>query len=178
MAKQNFKLDKFIERVLIENIGKVVDDNNHYLSFALVAQGIELLGTIIEDDPNHDFEANGRSRTRFKLGLSLLGNPEYVTYCSDTKRDATEFDLYKHLRCGFAHQLRPTGKLGLTHDEEMARELTEHLKVNADGQLVLNVDTLYRDFKAASEKVIKKIADNELTHEKAYRNFIAIDREE
>src|SRR4051812_43564014 len=111
MGQQTFKLDNFIEKVLVGNIGKVVDDNNHYLSFALVGQGIELLGTIIEDDPNYDFEADNRSRARFKLGLSLLGNPDYVTHCADTKRDATEFDLYKHLRCGFAHQLRPTGKL-------------------------------------------------------------------
>lgn len=163
---------------MIKNIGKIVDDDNHYLSFALVAQGIELLGTIIEDDPAHDFEAESKSRARFKLGLILLGNHDYVSFCADTKRNATEFDLYKHLRCGFAHQLKPTGKLGLTYDEEMDREGTEHLKPNADGLLVLNIDTLYKDFKGACENVVRKIQTNELVHEKAYRNFLAIDTEE
>lgn len=178
MKKRYFKPDKFIKTIFVKQIGKIVESNYHYLSFALISQGIELLGTIIEDDLKNDFDTKGISRKRFRLGLELMGNPEYLRHCAEKNADATEFDLYKHLRCGFAHQLRPTGKIGLTHDEEMMIEKTKHLRTNKEGMLVLNIDTLYKDFNQACKKVIEKIQNNELVHDKAYRIFLSVDSKE
>ena len=175
MAKRKLKINDFIEQILIQAIGAVVEDDHHYLAFALISHGIELLGAIVEEDHALDYDSQGTSRTRFKNGLQLMNDPRYDHYCPDSKKREDKYDLYTHLRCGFAHQLRPTGYISLTHAEESIREKTTHLELKEDERLVLDVDKLYVDFKEACEKVISKINNKEISHDKAYQNFLSID---
>ena len=83
----------------------MIDDRHlHYLSFGVVAVGIEFLGAC--QDPN-DFSKPGLSSRRFERGITDFMqqvDARYVAYNQKT----SPFNLYKHLRCGMA-QLCPTG---------------------------------------------------------------------
>lgn len=46
--------EEFIDTVLVRDIGKVIDAGCAYLSFGLIAQGIETLGGLLDEKEIHD----------------------------------------------------------------------------------------------------------------------------
>lgn len=162
---------EFIRAVLINDIGRMVNDCKlYYLSFGVMAQGIEFLGACLDELP---FDKKGQSEKRFNkaIGDEDLFPKAYAQYNSP---DA-EFYLYKDLRCGLVHSVKPQNKVVLTHKEESLREGTAHLAMYR-GKLVLVAEDLYDDFKQACESVISRIQEGEIACQKVREAYITVTR--
>lgn len=187
ISKENKSVKDFIQIVLINNIGSLVGTGNHYLGFGPQTQAIELIGAIIEDEaverlqtpnPDSEFGAQGKSRRRFHNALKLFSNPKYLQFCPEFKGGtdySADYDLYMNLRCGYAHQMRPIGKISVTTEPESFVDGTTHLEINPlSGRLIIVSEILYRDLKEVCEKVISMIGSGQINHTKAYGDFLGI----
>lgn len=155
------KVKEFIEQVLIDDIGKMQGAGLHYLSFSIIASGIEFLGACLDDK---DFNKSGLSEIRFKKGIDELFDQKY-------KKEANE--LYKDLRCGFAHIVGPQGNISLTENKHIGKSTHKNLDRIKSGNLILIAEDFYRDFKNACDKVIEKIEKHEL-NSKVYKDFLIV----
>lgn len=132
----------FIEKVLIEEIGEVVS-RHHYLSFALIAIGLEFLGKcMLTEYATWDI----KPKKAYDKGVSLLES-------IDSRYSSV--DLRKELRNGFAHTLVP--KSGIILGQKKDSE--EHLSV-FQGKTVLIVEDFYADFVEASHLVLDTTFSN------------------
>jgi hypothetical protein len=158
----------FVRTVLIANIGRMVHDCRlYYLSFGVIAQGIEFLGACLDEEP---FDAKRMSRKRFNAAIESLFPETYGEYIAAN----SEFCLYEELRCSLVHSVRPGRKASLTHREEARREGTEHLGV-FDGKLVVVVEDLYDDLRLACEEVIRRAKIGQLPYNKGELIYIEVD---
>lgn len=151
---------EFINQVFLNEYQKLLDAGFHYISFALIALGIEFLGACLD---SYDFAKKGRSRARFMLAMQLFPK-KYHQY---------SHALYEELRSGFAHQFRPGLKFGLTHRKESEREHTHHLG-RFGNWTVLVAEKFYADFEGACCKVIEMLDKGRLTHPKFSKQFLKI----
>jgi hypothetical protein len=187
ISKENKSVKDFIQTVLIKNIGSLVGTGNHYLGFGPQTQAIELLGAIIEDEAierlqpnnrNSEFDTQRKSRRRFHNALKLFSNPKYIQFCPELKTDTAyqaDYDLYGNLRCGYAHQMRPIGKISVTTEPESITDGTTHLEIDPlSVRLIVVSEILYRDLKEACEKVITMIDNGQINHTKPYGVFLGI----
>ena len=160
------KVKGFIETVFLGEYREIVYKHRfHYISFSLIALGIEFLGACIDE---HHFGKTRQSGPRFRRAIQELFPPEYQRFIN-----RGDYDLYKNLRNGFAHQFRPGSTVGLTHRAESARYGTEHLQIY-NGQLILISEDLYEDFETACKKVIRKIDNRSITHPKVDSSFLSL----
>lgn len=182
---EKISVKAFIQEVLINNIENLVNTGNHYLGFGTLTQAIELLGAIIEDkevessqNSASEFHTRNKSRKRFCKSLSLFSDPRYIHYCPECKNDTTfksNYDLYDNLRCGFAHQMKPTGNIALTTLIESYTDGTAHLEIDPkSGNLIIVSEILYRDLKETCEKIIEMIDNGQINHTKPYGDFISV----
>lgn len=187
ISKENKSVKDFIQTVLINNIGSLVGTGNHYLGFGPQTQAIELLGAIIEDKaverlqpkhPESEFNTQKKSRRRFHNALKLFSNPKYLEFCPELRKDIAyqaDYDLYSNLRCGYAHQMRPIGKISVTTEPESIIDGTTHLEIEPiSGRLIIVSEILYRDLKEVCEKVIAMIDKGQINHTKPYGDFLGI----
>jgi hypothetical protein len=139
-------LEWFINAVLIDNMGRMArTEGLQYLSFGAVAVGIELLGACEDED---DFTMEQRSKARFRVGINRYMNQIDARYGLHNS-ESSQFHLYKFLRCGMAHILRPHGIM-FTTENEATNDRTAHLEVNAEtGCLVLVAENFHYDFARA-----------------------------
>lgn len=101
-----------------------------------------------------------------------------MQFCPEFKTDASyhaDYDLYINLRCGYAHQMRPNGKIAVTTESESIRDGTTHLDIEPlSGNLIIISEVLYRDLKEVCEKVITMIDNGKINHTKPYGDFHGI----
>jgi hypothetical protein len=140
--------EQFIQTVLISNVNDLIEKGFDYLAFVIIGQGIETLGSFFDNKPFDHYEA-GLPKERFLAGLSLM-DPRYQVI--------GEF-LWKNLRCGLAHQLKPKKEISLTSYKSGATDLQNLYKGDKTGITYLVVDTLFKDFKTACNNVIEKLND-------------------
>ena len=153
----NYQYPKeFIRSTLIEEIGEITK-TNAYLSFVLIAIGIEFLGRCI-DDSAKNWNKRKVSEKAFDSAIKKL-MPKYRPY-----------RLYPLLRCGLAHYLAPQKGLVLSE----LKHGTVNLSVASDGTLTLNIEDFYNDFKCACEKVIYGIDHKLYKDPKMYRRFLVV----
>lgn len=173
----NYNVKDFIQNILINNIQRMIDSKCIYLSFGPITQGIEFLGAVLEGKSEEDARGNGseflterKSRYRFTKGLEYLdevaGVDKYSRYMT---RDS--YNLYQHLRCGYAHLLCPTGNIFVSTDAECVEDKNVHMEKNTKGQLIVSCESFFADFKVACESVIEKINKGEIAHTKPYADF-------
>lgn len=146
-------LKVFIEKVLIKEIKTIQQNYGHYyLSFGLIAQGIELLGACLD---NKEFHKKGESSVRFRDAVKELFPLKYQAY-NDRLSD---YDLYVNLRCGLLHVVIPQNSIELIQELEMPI-FGQHLEIkNIRGRdrLILVAQDLFDDFEKACKEVIKRI---------------------
>ena len=148
MRTKIYNLECFINTVLLGNIKDMICTNSqHYLGFGVVACGIEFLGACMDSLP---FDAQNISRQRFEAAIKTLFDSKYHPYADK----GAEYDLYKHLRCGMAHIIRPQGKVAFTTHNESITDNTHHLCVEKNTQkLILVSEAFYSDFAEACKKM-------------------------
>ncbi len=133
---------QFIQHVLINEIGDIVTTHT-YLSFSLIAIGIEFLGKCLLTD-NKDWHTNKtESDKAFQKGLNLIVEEDYRY---------KNLNLKDQLRNGFAHSMAPKTKIMLSE----VKHGTPHLHQLPDGRTILVAEIFYRDFVRACHKVLNR----------------------
>jgi hypothetical protein len=129
---------EFMRQVFITELEKLSNEN-HYISFAIMATGIEFLGKCLDNSASH-WNVSRRSEQNFKLAIENLKSLEKYKPYKEV--------LYTDLRCGFAHSFVPKRNLTLSSKKEMPHMETSH------GRLNLKCEDFYNDFKNACLEVI------------------------
>ena len=125
----------FIEHTLIGEYGDIVNEGKHdYLSFLLIACGIEFLGRCMESEGT-DWQDPYKSRYYFGRRMSLF-KQDY-----DNLADT----LYKELRCGFCHSLLPEEKIIVSSKKPQDLNCIP---------ICLNLHTFFNDFKDACNALL------------------------
>jgi hypothetical protein len=145
-------LAEFIQTVLLNDLRRMVYDANlHYLAFGTIAVGIEFLGACKDSEP---FNEEGLSKGRFGLGIQRLAKIDrrYTQF----NQNRSPYCLYKLLRCGTAHVMRPAGPILFTQRLHCAGQPEKHLDV-VDGKLLLVCEDFYDHFAQGCESLIKEL---------------------
>lgn len=126
---------QFIQKVFIEEL-YVLHKSNPYISFTLIAIGIEFLGkclNIKEQDWN-----KGGSKENFERAIKYLNSfKEYREYLS-------KYKLWDSLRNGFAHSFVPKKTIVLSSKENPIA----HFAISPNKEVInLRCENLYQDFK-------------------------------
>ena len=167
----------FLDTVIVRDIQQVIDAGSGYLAFALVAQAIEMLGALLDEKEIHD-HGGGLPEKRFAKAMDDLFAPINKDYGRYNKGDS-DYYLYKYLRCGMAHVLRPQTRIVFTGrtdaDKLKLKHLTEvTLEGYAEPQLLLVIENFHDDLKEAvrrAEVILKKT-----NHPKLRHGYITISR--
>ena len=134
---------QFIKKVLIDEIGEI-HKKYSYLSFAVMAIGIEFLGKSL--NKYEDWNKTGKSEIDFKFAINNLNSFQNYRRLLDEP-----FKLYDSLRNGFAHSFVPKKGLSLSSGNLE----TKHFVIKNNGtQINLRCEDFYNDFKGACEEVI------------------------
>ena len=164
----------FLDHVVVNDIKKTIDAGAGYLAFGLIAQAIEVLGALLDEQEIH-VNKPGVPETRFGLAIDLVFEPINKDYARHNKTTSPYY-LYEHLRCGMAHVLVPKAPLIFTgrHDALVMgfRHLQEFNPGTADAQLLLVIEDFHDDLAAAcarAKKLIKK-----KTHPKLKQGYITV----
>lgn len=130
---------QFINQVFISEL-ETLSIKNHYISFAIIAIGIEFLGKCLDKDAK-DWNIPNRARKNFSHAIDSLVAFEKYRSIKDV--------LYEDLRCGFAHSFVPGSRLTLSSKNE-----TENL-IKTDERINIRCEDFYQDFKKACQEVIE-----------------------
>lgn len=171
------KVKEFINNVMINEIKTIQQiEGHHYISFGLIAQGIEFLGACLDNNP---FNTNQRvSAERFNNCIKTLFPPKYHPF---VKQKSTEqFDLYGNLRCGILHIFIPGPDLEVIQESEIT-DYGEHLdikNIRSRDRLILVSKNLMADFETACREVIRRIDTNEIGEAKVYGEILSTSPED
>jgi len=149
---KEISVKKFIKDILINQIGKLIDQGFHYFAFILICQGIEYLGNFYD---TLDFDNHNMCENRFKIALSKLFKKDFY------KHNLTW--LYKNLRCNIVHQIRPSGDILLTSNSPNGCLLSKHLRLE-NGKRIFVIEVFYNDFCKACYKLLKKFETKKYIH--------------
>jgi hypothetical protein len=134
------KPKEFIDTVLINEVG-AIHLQYPYISFAVMAIGIEFLGKCLNKYEN--WSESGHSKEDFELAINSLNS-------FDKYRPLlTSHGLWTSLRNGFLHSFVPKNTLTLSSKDE-----TAHLVPVTPTKINLRCENLYEDFKEACLEVI------------------------
>jgi len=134
---------EFIQDVLIDEIGQI-HRQHPYISFSLMAIGIEFLGKCLNKYGVWDKQIKGKELPDFNRAIiELKSFYPYKKYLHSHK-------LRDSLRNGFLHSFVPKDKISLSSKDEMS-----HLVVH-NGVLNLKCEDFYNHFRLACEEVIRK----------------------
>ena len=130
---------EFINQVFVFEL-EVLSTQNHYISFAIIAIGVEFLGKCLDYEAK-DWNIPNRARKNFYYAIDSLSAFEKY-------RSIREI-LYEDLRCGFAHSFVPGSRLTLSSKNEKENLVKTGEITN------LRCEDFYQDFKIACQEVIE-----------------------
>jgi hypothetical protein len=132
---------EFIQNVLINEIGEI-HLNHPYISFAIMAIGIEFLGKCLNESAS--WNESYRSKPDFELAINTLNS--FAKY----RPLLTSHNLWDSLRNGFLHSFVPKNTISLS-----SKDQASHLQLISPKQINLKCEDFYIDFKGACEEVLK-----------------------
>jgi len=129
----------FIQDVLIDQIEEI-HKNHAYISFSLMAIGIEFLGKCLSSE--EDWNKQGQSKTDFEYAVNNLDS------LKDYRPFLSSHFLWTSLRNGFLHSFVPKNTITLSSGDEMPHLEEHNNKVN------LKCENFYSDFKNACNEIL------------------------
>jgi hypothetical protein len=154
------KVLDFIQKVLIDEFKEIQQEEiNPYISFNLICQGIEFLGSCLDSEP---FSAKGLSAPRFRRAIYDLFPELYHQF---NQGSGKPFDLYENLRCGLWHVILADSRLELIQRSDKAKSNANHLEImeiREIDRLVLVLEDLFDDYEKACKEIIARISDGRL----------------
>jgi hypothetical protein len=151
----SFDIHHFLEHIVEGEIPKMAMQNA-YLGAGIIAGGIEFLGACLD---SHPIAKENESAARFCMAVNQLFPAAYHQFSRKapyTKAQKPAHDLYKSLRCGMAHVLRPQGVFVTGSIKEAAKDGNTHLQIltrsGNSGPLIV-VEQFVADFVGAAEQL-------------------------
>jgi hypothetical protein len=145
-------LAEFIRAVFLHDMRRMIYDANlHYLGFGVIASGIEFVGACFDEYPFHQ---ERKSRPRFAQGMQWLSriDPRYQQY----NQPSSPYFLYKFLRCGMAHVMRPHGRVLFSSRVHWPESPNAHLS-EVNNSLLLICEDFYDHFARGCEELIAEL---------------------
>ncbi|MGN6494322.1 MAG: hypothetical protein ACTHLE_20185 [Agriterribacter sp.] len=133
---------EFIKTLFIKDLSDVVA-SKPYISFMVMAVGIEFLGKCVNQNTKH-WNVKNNSTADFERAIKSI--PSLQKY----GRFLRKYRLYTTFRCGLLHSAAPHFSITLSSKNE-----APHLQEKS-GKLNLKAEDFYDDFRAACEYVIEK----------------------
>jgi hypothetical protein len=140
----------FIGDLVIPDLQKMVDQQLHYYAFAVICQGIEIMGAAFD---SHALEDNGLSELRFKNGLKNFFGDHY-------RQNQSKF--FSVLRGPLIHQLRPGEGFLLASIKKDGVRADAHLTQQGDGVTLLLIEVFLEHFVRAFTAFRNRMAKNTL----------------
>ena len=154
---------EFIQKVFIEETGKLVTHGFYHFAFVIMAQGLETLGSFLDSKP---LKARDQSKLRFSHAINRLMPKEYAPLNNNHR-------LYDQLRASLAHTFTVSRHTYLTSKSD--KDYGERHLSEIDGKLILVVENFYADFKKAClrlfEGMDKGIVNNKKINADFYYTF-------
>ncbi len=142
-AENNISAKEFIQKVFIDETGRLVDSGFHHFAFIIMAQGLETLGSFLDSKP---LKAREQSKLRFSHAVNRLMPVKYGKLNNN-------HILYDQLRASLAHTFTSSRQIYLAarEDDEYGNK---HLQV-VNEKLVLVAEDFYIDFKKACKRLFE-----------------------
>lgn len=151
--ENNLSAKEFIQKVFIDETGRLVDAGFYHFAFVIIAQGLEVLGGFLDTKP---LKAREQSKLRFSHAINRLMPKEYSKFNNNHR-------LYDQLRASLAHTFTASRSLLLTSNND-AKFGKKHLQ-ETDKKVILVVENFYVDFKKACLRLIDGM-DKGIIHDK------------
>jgi hypothetical protein len=151
--KNNLSAKEFIQKVFIDETGRLIDAGFYHFAFVVMAQGLEVLGSFLDTKP---LKAREQSKLRFSQAINRLMPKEYYQLNSNHK-------LYDQLRASLAHTFTVSRSL-LLFSKDNKEYGKKHLQ-EIDKKLILVVEDFYLDFVKACLRLIDGM-DKGIIHDK------------
>lgn len=145
------ELKYFLDKLLIQDVRKLIDSEQEYVALIIMSQSIETLGAFLDAKP---FRAKAQSKKRFNLALKKLFPYKY-------RKANDKFFLYDKLRNHIAHILIPSARVKMIKPETEAK----HMDVTG-GTLFISIEDFYADVKSATTQLISMIDKGELKYKR------------
>jgi hypothetical protein len=159
-----FNQIEFIEKLLLPDLEKMVKEQLHYYAFAIICQGIEVMGASADQ---YGLGDRGMSEARFRNGIS--------TYFKDIRYRNNQTKLYEFLRGPLVHQLRPGETFWLACAAKDGIDPGRHLDVHATGATILIIEPFLTDFRGAFATFKKSVEANKVAAPERFTNpFITV----
>lgn len=141
---------EFIETVFVQQLDDVTT-KYPYMSFAIIATGIEFLGKCLDKNASH-WNVQRRSKKNFEAAINQLNALEPY------RKFLTSHQLWDSLRNGFSHSFVPKHPVTLTSGDQGG-----HLMLHSnDRRINLRCEDFYSDFQSACREVLNmEFPDNE-----------------
>lgn len=135
-----------------------------YFNFGLICLGFEFLGKCLSEDFS---SKKGDGGDFFKKAINILPNHKY-------KPVIDKYKIYKSMRNGLLHSLKPTGTVWLRTNSTLESG-NFHLsvrKIKNEFRVVLVFEDFLKDFNTACSLVIKMIDNDTIKNKSIHKEFI------
>ncbi|MHB1024059.1 MAG: hypothetical protein ACYC0Z_16845 [Acidobacteriaceae bacterium] len=155
-------IEDFIKTVILSDVDTMVKTKGlQYLSFGVMASMIEFLGACLD---KKDFFDRGLSGKRFSRAIyELEAFKKYRIYTSDRRSKKiknVKCDLYRNLRNGMVHIVKPGKEVAFTERKD-PDDGNKHLMVcnfnDGTERLVIVCEDFYSDISEAANELLKKM---------------------
>lgn len=165
ISVEKHDLKSFIEKFVIPDMRRMIEHELHYYAFAVICQGIEVLGSVYDQKDLSDYSL---SESRFDNALTKLFR--------DKRYREKQKLFYSVLRGPLIHQLRPGKGLFISSAKKDKIDPKNHLEKHAEsGNVILVIEQFLADFVDAVEKFKKELgARADLDHTKVDQPFIYV----
>ncbi|HAF30161.1 MAG TPA: hypothetical protein DCG75_14060 [Bacteroidales bacterium] len=142
-TENNIAAKEFIQKVFIDEIGRLVEAGFYHFAFVIMAQGLETLGSFLDSKP---LKAREQSKLRFSHAINRLMPKQYAGLNNNHR-------LYDQLRASLAHTFTVSLQIYLTSKSDPVLG-KNHLQ-EIDSKLILVAEDFYEDFKKACERLME-----------------------
>lgn len=154
----------FIADLLIPDLKKMVENQLHYYAFAIICQGVEVMGASLDNEP---LGTDGLSKTRFGNGLTH--------FFRDDRYRANQAKFFSVLRGPLIHQLRPGEGFLLASTAKDNIKPEAHFTKQGAGVTLLLIEVFLDDFIDAFSTFRKKMEKKSLQSPARFTNdFIVV----
>ena len=158
-TENNISAKKFIQKIFINETGRLVASGFYHFAFVIMAQGIETLGSFLDTKP---LKAREQSKLRFSHAINRLMPRQYTALNNNHA-------LYDQLRASLAHTFTASRKIFLTSKSNS--EFGEKHLQEIDGKLILVAESFYADFKKACERLLEGMDKGIISEKKILSDF-------
>jgi len=158
-TENDLSAKEFIQKVFIEETGRLVDAGFYHFAFVIMAQGLETLGSFLDSKP---LKAREQSKLRFSHAINRLMPKEYSQFNNNHR-------LYDQLRASLAHTFTTSKAIILTSKNNLQFG-KKHLN-KIDDKLILVTEDFYNDFKKACLRLIDGMDKGKILDKKIKTDF-------